>query len=82
MDAVSRRIIEFNKDRIPGLLRLKYEAMAENLFRFYRGTNHVFYEDLANTDALPFSPASWIPGDLHLENSGTYKSDNRLVATG
>ena len=53
--------------------------MTENLFRFYRGTNHIFYEDLQKADAMPFTPTAWISGDLHLENFGTYKSDNRLV---
>ncbi|MEO5592600.1 MAG: DUF2252 family protein [Chitinophagaceae bacterium] len=79
MEEISQRIIDFNKDRLPRLVQLKYEAMAENLFRFYRGTNHIFYEDLKNSDSIPFSPTTWISGDLHLENFGTYKSDNRLV---
>jgi len=48
MDNLSRRIIDFNQSRIPEMLRLKYEAMAENIFRFFRGTNHIFYEDLKN----------------------------------
>ena len=53
--------------------------MAENVFRFYRGTCHLFYEDLFNADPLPPSPLAWICGDLHLENFGSYKADNRVV---
>lgn len=53
--------------------------MAENAFRFLRGTCHLFYEDLHHSDALPQYPLSWVCGDLHLENFGTYKGDNRLV---
>ncbi len=53
--------------------------MAENPFRFFRGTCHLFYEDLSHSPALPASPATWVCGDLHLENFGTYKGDNRLV---
>jgi uncharacterized protein (DUF2252 family) len=53
--------------------------MAENTFRFLRGTCHLFYEDLQASDALPQYPLTWICGDLHLENFGTYKGDNRLV---
>ncbi len=79
MNDVSNRIIDFNKDRLPQLVALKYEAMQENLFRFFRGTNHIFYEDLKNAGSIPDSPAAWICGDLHLENFGTYKSDNRLI---
>ena len=58
---------------------MKYELMAENAFRFFRGTCHLFFEDLRRNDSLPLSPACWISGDLHLENFGTYKGDNRLV---
>ena len=58
---------------------MKYEGMTENLFRFYRGTDHIFYEDLKKAGVLSGSPAAWICGDLHLENFGSYKSDNRLV---
>jgi uncharacterized protein (DUF2252 family) len=53
--------------------------MAENPFRFYRGTCHLFYEDLFHNNALPAYPVSWICGDLHLENFGSYKGENRLV---
>jgi len=53
--------------------------MAENAFRFLRGTCHLFYEDLHQSDALPQYPLSWVCGDLHLENFGTYKGDNRMV---
>jgi uncharacterized protein (DUF2252 family) len=79
MEDISGRITEFNKDRLPELVALKYEGMAENLFRFYRGTNHIFFEDLKKSDAVPGSPPAWICGDLHLENFGTYKSDTRLI---
>lgn len=79
MEKISERIIAFNRTRLPEMVKLKYEFMKENLFRFYRGTNHIFYEDLSQSVDFPESPASWISGDLHLENFGTYKSDNRQV---
>src|SRR5664279_396548 len=79
MEEVSERIAAFNRNRIPEMVKLKYEFMKENLFRFYRGTNHIFYEDLVNEKDFPDSPPSWISGDLHLENFGTFKSDNRQV---
>jgi uncharacterized protein (DUF2252 family) len=53
--------------------------MAEDAFRFYRGTCHLFYEDLSQAHGFPSSPLSWICGDLHVENFGSYKGDNRLV---
>jgi uncharacterized protein (DUF2252 family) len=79
MEKISERILAFNRTRIPEMVKLKYKFMKENLFRFYRGTNHIFYEDLSSVTDFPESPASWISGDLHLENFGTYKSDNRQV---
>ena len=79
MSKLSDRLITFNKDLIPDMVQLKYEAMTENAFRFYRGTCHLFYEDLASAEALPLSPLVWICGDLHIENFGSYKGDNKLV---
>ncbi|MBN8852378.1 MAG: hypothetical protein BGO55_01355 [Sphingobacteriales bacterium 50-39] len=79
MASIPQRIKDFNSDRLPDYVALKYQMMAENAFRFLRGTCHLFYEDLQASDALPRSPLSWICGDLHLENFGTYKGDNRLV---
>ena len=49
------------------------------MYRFYRGTCHLFYEDLSEVNSIPPSPLAWICGDLHLENFGSYKGDNRLV---
>jgi len=51
--------------------------MALNVFSFYRGTCHLFYEDLSKAQPLPVSPLTWICGDLHLENFGSFKGDDR-----
>jgi uncharacterized protein (DUF2252 family) len=58
---------------------LKYRLMQENAFRFFRGTCHLFYEDLAAAGGFPRGPLGWICGDLHLENFGSYRSDNDQV---
>ena len=79
MASIPERIKEFNESRLQEFTAMKYELMAGNAFRFFRGTCHLFYEDLRRNDSLPLSPATWISGDLHLENFGTYKGDNRLV---
>jgi uncharacterized protein (DUF2252 family) len=79
MDELFDRIKKFNSDRERDLVPVKYEAMAENMFRFYRGTCHLFYEDLAGQENFPESPLVWICGDLHLENFGSFKSDNKEV---
>ncbi|HEY4209389.1 MAG TPA: DUF2252 family protein, partial [Puia sp.] len=77
MSSIPQRIKDFNSDRLPEYVAIKFQMMAENAFRFLRGACHLFYEDLG--DALQRYPLSWICGDLHLENFGTYKGDNRLV---
>jgi uncharacterized protein (DUF2252 family) len=79
MDDITERIKAFNKDRVTKMVRFKYKFMKENMFRFYRGTCHLFYEDLSKEKTLPQSPFAWICGDLHLENFGSFKSDNKQV---
>lgn len=79
MTALYERLAKFNEGLLPEMVQLKYEAMAENAFRFFRGTCHLFYEDLAAAEPLPLSPLAWICGDLHIENFGSYKGDNKLV---
>ncbi|HVS97164.1 MAG TPA: DUF2252 family protein, partial [Puia sp.] len=79
MATIPERIRQFNSNRLHDFTLLKYESMAANPFRFFRGTCHLFYEDLSQRNSLPHSPAVWASGDLHLENFGTYKGDNRLV---
>ncbi|MBS1519809.1 MAG: DUF2252 family protein [Bacteroidetes bacterium] len=79
MNSVYERIVAFNKDRLPDMVKLKFAGMAENVYRFYRGTCHLFYEDFCKAEHIPESPLTWICGDLHMENYGSYKGDNRLV---
>lgn len=79
MKKISRRLLNNNKERLPELVPLKFRFMRENMFRFYRGSVPLFFEDLAVSEALPATPAAWICGDLHLENFGSYKGDNGLV---
>jgi uncharacterized protein (DUF2252 family) len=60
--------------------------MRKNAFAFFRGTCHLFYQDfhqyLQIDSSLNLSPLVWICGDLHLENFGTYKGDNRQIYFG
>ncbi|MCS3795552.1 DUF2252 domain-containing protein [Niastella sp. OAS944] len=79
MPSVAERIKQFNSNRQPQYTAFKYRAMAKDAFTFYRGTAHVFYDDLLHVNPLPASPLAWICGDLHIENFGSYKGDNRLV---
>lgn len=76
---VVARIRAFNADREPERLRLKYQAMASGAFRFFRGSCHLFYDDWPKRTGLNAAPPAWISGDLHLENFGTYKGDDRII---
>ena len=76
---ISQRIQQFNQGRDPERLALKYATMRKDVFKFFRGTSHLFYQDWPSRSSLNKTPPAWICGDLHLENFGSYKGDNRLV---
>ena len=76
---VVERIVAFNRGRDPERLRLKYHAMRTSPLAFLRGTCHLFYAALPRSALLKKAPPAWISGDLHVENFGTYKGDNRQV---
>ncbi len=76
--SVVQRIERYNAGREPERLARKYEAMRKSAFAFMRGTCHLFHEDWRDDPVLDRTPAAWITGDLHLENFGSYKGDNRL----
>jgi uncharacterized protein (DUF2252 family) len=76
---ISTRIERFNAGREPERLALKYRAMSKSAFAFFRGSAHLFWEDLgARRRALPNSPLVWVCGDLHLENFGSFQGNNGL----
>lgn len=79
MKQLAERLRTFNTPLLPEMVKLKYEAMAENAFRYFRGTCHLFYEDIAAGKPLPLSPLAWVCGDLHLENFGSFRGENGLV---
>jgi uncharacterized protein (DUF2252 family) len=76
---VVKRIRSFNAGRDAERLQIKYRAMRLSPFAFLRGTCHLFYGRLPRDGVFRSAPLVWVCGDLHLENFGTYKGDNRLV---
>jgi uncharacterized protein (DUF2252 family) len=76
---VVEQILHFNAGREPERLALKYAAMRRGAFVFLRASCHLFYQHLPQDPLLTESPPVWCCGDLHLENFGSYKGDNRLV---
>jgi len=78
-DSIARSILDYNRGRDPALLRLKFELLRGDPYAFYRGTCHLFYASLPRDAVLATAPAVLVCGDLHLENFGVYKGDNRLA---
>lgn len=76
---IVERLLEFNADRIPTMLALKYKNMRADAFTFFRGSCHLFYEDWPAGSNLNAAPLTWVCGDLHLENFGSFLGHNRLV---
>lgn len=85
-----QRIADYNRDRDPRFVALKYQKMGEDAFAFLRGTAHLFYEDWLGPSShhpereiqiaqFNQAPLVWACGDLHLENFGTYKGRDRQV---
>ena len=80
MNEVVDSILKYNANREAERLAMKYRAMREDPFAFMRGTCHLYYSDWpVHDEQLNGAPLAWLCGDLHLENFGCYKGDNRLV---
>lgn len=76
---IVHRIVAANADRDPVRLAIKYTSMRASCWSFFRGTCHLFYDRLPKNGISRSAPPVWSCGDMHLENFGSYKGDNRLV---
>ncbi len=72
----------FNLERNLGIVDRKYAKMRKNALAFFRGSCHLFYRDLPMHSRLNSAPVVWICGDLHLENFGAYKGNDRQIYFG
>ncbi|MDJ0903773.1 MAG: DUF2252 family protein [Xenococcus sp. MO_188.B8] len=66
------------------LLQYKYCKMGDSAFPFYRATNYLFWKDFANDNRLQEfgnkKTKTWILGDLHVDNFGTFdNSEGKIV---
>ena len=77
--SISERLKIFNSSLLQDKVQLKYKIMTVDSYKFFRGSCHIFYEDLSKDLSFPSSPQVWTCGDLHLENFGSYKANNRFV---
>ncbi len=78
INAVTAGILTQNQGRDGARLALKLAAIRRDEFAFFRGTNPLFLSFLPRGHALFRAPTTLISGDLHLENFGAFKGDNRL----
>lgn len=78
-DSATEQIQAYNQGRDAERLALKYQKMRTSSFVFLRGTCHLFYHRLPFQGLYREAPLTWSCGDLHLENFGSYKGDNRLA---
>ncbi len=76
---VALTIRKFNRGRDPEQLAMKFSRMRASPFVFLRGSCHLFHQRLPVERVLDAAPRVWVCGDLHLENFGSYKGDNRLA---
>jgi uncharacterized protein (DUF2252 family) len=58
-------------------LATKMSTMAGDAFDFYRGTDHIFYQDMATLPASNYVTTqtgyTWIGGDAHIDNFGAWQ---------
>jgi uncharacterized protein (DUF2252 family) len=64
-------------DRLPELVPLRHERMAESAFAYYRGTPAVMAFDLASTPRTDIIVQA--SGDAHLSNFGLFASPERTM---
>ena len=79
MQTVTQAILDDNRGRDAERLKIKFAAIHGDAFAFFRGTSALFYSTLHLHHSLMASPTVLACGDLHLQNFGSYKGDNRLV---
>jgi len=78
ISTISRQILAQNAGRDFDRLTLKLGQLRADPFAFFRGTNPLFLGFLPRGHELFKAPSTLICGDLHLENFGAFKGDNRL----
>jgi len=68
---------ESDVDRIPALIPVKYQRMAESPFKFFRGAAVIQARDLANARVSGITVQAC--GDCHLSNFGGFASPERTL---
>jgi uncharacterized protein (DUF2252 family) len=74
---VQAELLRFNNDISETHRQEKFEKMSATPYVFFRGSNHLYWEDFFNDWRLSFFGGSvasltWINGDAHIYNYGAY----------
>ena len=77
-ESMIRQELEVRNEDIPEEIRLvKFEKMSESPYAFFRGSNHLYWEDFFQDWRFSLfggksSTLTWINGDAHIYNYGAY----------
>ncbi len=79
-DFVISQLKSYNKDIAKKIRHEKYCKMAATDYAFYRGTDHIYWADFSRDKRLKkFSgpkTKTWLQGDLHAYNFGSFDNDD------
>ncbi|MBP0048317.1 DUF2252 family protein [Marinobacterium sp. AK62] len=86
-DQVIEALEGFNQSLDESLRREKFERMAVSAFTFFRGSNHLYWQDLYRDWHFSLfggvtDTQTWLQGDAHLHNFGAYGSHDEQVRFG
>ncbi len=74
-----KKLNQYNAGIPTYLHDIKWAAMRESPFRFYRATDFLFAADFEKLYKAKPKVRSWGCGDAHFENFGSYKGNDRQV---
>ncbi|EYF06748.1 Hypothetical protein CAP_1445 [Chondromyces apiculatus DSM 436] len=83
-DAVVDAIEAANAGLDPALRAEKFAAMQASPFAFFRGSNHLYWQDLGVLPALQTyggrtGTRTWLSGDMHVDNMGSFDDSQGTV---
>lgn len=84
---VIQAITENNRDLDATARKRKFAAMAESPYRFFRGSSHLFWQDMYHDWRFVLfggvaSTQTWIQGDAHVYNFGAFANHEGEVIYG
>lgn len=84
---VIQAIAEHNADLNAAARKKKFAAMSESAYRFFRGTSHLFWQDMYNDWRFALfggvsGTQTWIQGDAHVYNFGAFANHDGNVIYG